>query len=351
MLESVVTAPTWIAITGATGFLGRHLVARLAGRYRLRCISRSGSAPEGHDGVAVDIAAPDGDATVARLAAALDGCAAVVHAAGRVSHDPADAAALLAVHRAGTERVMAAARAAHVPRAIHIGTSGTIAVSKTPDAVDESAVEADGGAAVLQAISRWPYYRSKWLADDAALSAHGTGLDVVVLSPGLLLGPGDDPQGAATRPVRLFLDHALPLVPGGGPCFVDVRDVAATVEASLTCGAGGRRYLLGAANWPWSRFYGVLARITGRPAPRLQVPGRLARLAATALPGLFDEDGSLPMDAPELELASHFWYARWERASRELGFSPRDPLQTLEDTVADILDRRRRGWMLYGRPA
>ncbi len=346
-----MTAATRIAITGATGFLGRHLVARLAGRHALVCISRSGSAPDGHEGVAVDITGLDCDATVARLTAALQGCAAVVHAAGMVSHDPADAAALFAVHVTGTERVLAAARAAGVPRAVHIGSSGTIAVSTRPVAVYESAVEGDGGAAVLQTISRWPYYRSKWLADDAALAAHGPDLSVLVLSPGLLLGPGDDAQGAASRPARLFLDQGIPAVPEGGPCFVDVRDVAAAIEAALTRGAGGRRILLGAANWPWSQFYGALARITGRDQPRLRAPGRLSRLAARSLPGLFDDDLGLPLDPEELDLASHYWYARWDRAAADLGFSPRDPLRTLEDTVADILDQRRRGWQLYGRPA
>lgn len=340
-----------IALTGATGFLGRHVVARLAPRHDLVCISRSGSAPDDHTGVAIDVAstqAPDA------LVAAFSGCDVVVHAAGKVSHSAQDAAELWAVHVTGTEQVMAAARAAGVRRVVYIGTSGTVAVSTDAKVHAEAEVERDGGTALLQTLARWPYYRSKWLAEDVALAAHGSGLDVVLLNPGLLLGPGDDPAGAATKVVRVFLDDGLPVAPAGGPCFVDVRDVALAIEAALTRGTPGRRMLLGGANWTWTQVFGALARITDRKPPAASAPGGLTRLLARNLGGLVDgEDAllSLAFDSEELDLASHYWYASWDRAAQELGFSPRDPARTLEDTVADILDRRRRGFMLYGRPA
>lgn len=343
-----------IALTGATGFLGRHVVARLSDKHDLVCITRSGSAPDGHRGAAIDIGAGDGDGTLDALQQAFSGCDVVVHAAGRVSHSSADAQALFDVHVTGTERVIAAARSAGVPRVVYIGTSGTVAVSRDPVVHTEADVEADGGTALLQTITRWPYYRTKWLAEDAALAAHGDGLDVVLLNPGLLLGPGDDPTGAATKAVRVFLDDGMPVAPAGGPSFVDVRDVAAAVEAALTRGSPGRRMLLGGANWPWSQLFGTLARITDRRPPLASAPGGLTRFLARNLGGLLDGDHallSLPFGSEELDLASHYWYASWDRAAGELGFAPRDPVQTLEDTTADILERRRRGFMLYGRPA
>lgn len=339
-----------IAITGATGFLGRHVVAVLAPDHDLVCITRGGSAPDGHQGVALDLAAADGDATVDALAAALAGCDAVVHAAGRVSHAQADAQDLWDVHVTATERLMLAARRAGVTRAVYLSTSGTVAVSKDAVERDEATVEVDGGTALLQTISRWPYYRSKWLAEDAALAAHGDDLQVICLNPGLLLGPGDDQVGASTQSVRLFLDDSLPVVPEGGPCFVDVRDVADAVAAALTRGQGGRRYLLGGGNSSWRDFYGALARITGRSAPAMTAPAVLTRRLATDFAGKLGGDDSLvtlPLSPEELELGSYYWFADWGRARDELGFSPRDPLATLEDTVLDILDRRRRGFQLY----
>lgn len=339
-----------IALTGATGFLGRHVVARLVADHDLVCISRGGSAPDGHTGLSVDIAG-ERDPTDG-LVQAFDGCSVVVHAAGRVSHAQADAQALWDVHVTGTERVMAAARRAGVKRVVHISTSGTIAVDNKPTDHAEARVEADGGAGILQWIGRWPYYRSKWVAEDAALSAAGPDLDVICLNPGLLLGPGDDPNGEATKAVRVFLDDGMSVVPAGGPCFVDVRDVAEAVRASLVKGRSGVRYLLGGANMPWWQLYGALARLSGRQEPIFQSPSRLTTLIARSFPELVDGRdgvGGLPLSSEELELASRYWYANWHRATIELGFAPRDPMDTLEDTVADILEQRRRGWQLYGR--
>jgi len=332
-----------IALTGATGFLGRHIVAELVADHDLVCITRSGSAPEGHQGLSIDLAA-EADPTPA-LTQALVGCDAVIHAAGRVSHDPADAGELWRVHVVATERLIDAARAAGVPRVVALSSSGTTAVSTRPVAMDEDA------PSVLQTIARWPYYRSKWVAEDAALAGNGPDLAVICLLPGLLLGPGDDAEGASTRAVRLFLDRGLPAVPAGGPCIVDVRDVALAVRAALRRGRGGERYLLGGGNLAWSQLYGALARITGRAEPLLTLPGRLTRRAVEVMGGaLRAEDGGeglLPLSPEELELASHFWYCSWDKAARELGFSPRDPIRTLEDTVADILDQRQRGYQLY----
>ncbi|NOY26474.1 MAG: NAD-dependent epimerase/dehydratase family protein [Oligoflexia bacterium] len=343
-----------IAITGATGFLGRHVVARLVADHDLVCITRGGSAPKGHQGLAVDLAvdlgAANNDPTTQALAQAMTGCAAVIHAAGMVSHAQADAQALWDLHVAGTQRVLAAARQAGVPRVVTLSTSGTVAVSKDRDARDERTVEDGGDSGLLSTISRWPYYRSKWVAEDAALAQSGDGLDIVCLNPGLLLGPGDDADGASTRPIRIFLDDALPVVPEGGPCFVDVRDVADAVVAALTRGQPGRRMLLGGGNMSWRALYGALARITGRTAPLLTAPAALTRVVATQFSRLLGGDDGLirlPLSPEELELGSYYWFADWSRAETELGFSPRDPLITLEDTTLDILDRRRRGYQLY----
>lgn len=341
-----------IAITGATGFLGRHVVARLAPQHELICITRSGSAPEGHTGLAIDLADPTDPSPA--LALALSGCDALIHAAGRVSHDARDAKALWDLHVVGTERVLAAAKAAGVPRVVYVGTSGTVSVSGRPVEGDEAGVEADGGRALFQRIARWPYYRSKWIAEELALLANCPEMSVICLNPGLLLGPGDDPEGEATKVVRLFLDQGMPVVPQGGPCFVDVRDVAAAIEAALSRGLPGRRHLLGGGNWSWEQLFGTLARITDKPAPRLQAPARWTKLVARNLPGLLDGvdgQGGMAFSSEDLELASHHWFCDWTRATQVLGFHPRDPVVTVQDTVADLLDRRRRGWMLYGRPA
>jgi dihydroflavonol-4-reductase len=134
--------------------------------------------------------------------------------------------------------------------------------------------------------------------------------------------------------VTLFLQGQIQAIPPGGPAFVDVRDAAEAVALALTRGAAGQRYLLSGANWAWTRFYAELGRITGQNPPGLALP-RFTRALMGWLPD-FDR-GTLgrlsPIGRGELMVASFYWFADEARARRELGWQPRDPLRTLEETV------------------
>ena len=85
-------------------------------------------------------------------------------------------------------------------------------------------------------IQAWPYYRAKRYAEHLALSAADEDLEVVCLNPSLLLGPGDEPAGASTHAVRVFLDEGVPIAPPGGISFVDVRDVAQAIGLAIHAG-------------------------------------------------------------------------------------------------------------------
>jgi dihydroflavonol-4-reductase len=322
-----------IAITGATGFLGRHVVERLAASHEMRCISRSGQAPEGTEGVAADVT--DG----AAMQAALKGCELVIHGAGLVSHLEEDSDRLWDVHVTGTEKVVEACRVSGVRRLVHISTSGTIAVSDDPDFRGTEDMQEP-----LQTIASWPYYRSKLFAEHVARDAADASLEVVILNPSLLLGPGDDLFGASTDCIRMFLDNSIPFPPPGGLSFVDVRDVAEAIELALEHGGrSGERYLLGPGNQSFYDFYACLARITGRSGPMAPLPRKMGALLRF-LPDLGKERGlglGAKLSREQLDLACHYWYVDDGKARDSLGWSPRDPIRTLEDTIFDIQSRRR----------
>ena len=327
-----------IAITGSTGFLGRHVVERLSGNHELVCISRSGHAPDGCTPKKIDIVNGRG------LKAAFSKVDVVVHAAGIVSHELARAEETWAVHVVGTEKVLEAAKSAKVRRVVYLSTSGTLAVSDDPNVV---ATEA--GPVPESIISRWPYYRSKLYAEQVAMSYSTP--EVVCLNPSLLLGPGDTIGGVSTHSVRVFLDHGIPFAPSGGISFVDVRDVASAVERALTHGEAGSRYLLAGANMRFVEFYAKLARITGRSEPLLSMPTVTGK-ALQWFPQWGKESGISMGIGPsisreDLELASHYWYADSAKATAELNWMPRDPMATLEDTAFDILDRQNKAFDRY----
>lgn len=327
-----------IAITGSTGFLGRHLVDRLGETHDLVCISRSGLAPEGCTGKRIDVVKGRG------LKAAFAKADVVIHAAGLVSHSIERAQDTWDVHVTGTQNVIEAAVSTKVGRVILLSTSGTVAVSADPDFVgreDDSPPES--------IISAWPYYRSKLYAEQIALSAEG--VDVVSLNPSLLLGPGDEVGGISTHAVSVFLDEGVPFAPPGTISFVDVRDVAAAVDAALTRGTAGERYLLAGGNMRFSEFYSRLARITGRDQPLASMP-RATRRALSWFPGWGRERGISAGVGPvisreDLELACHHWAVDSGKAEAELGWVPRGPTETLEDTVEDILEQKGRSFAKY----
>ena len=320
-----------VLVTGASGFLGRHILARLHDRDGIEPIGLC-RRPERLGEVPVQLIRGD-LCDPAGLGAALAGVEAIVHAAGGVTHTQDGAATMYDVHVRGTERLLAAAEAAGVRRFVHLSSSGTVAVSREPVTQDESAERP------LAVIKAWPYYRAKLFSERAMLEARGPG--VVVLSPSLLLGPGDR-SGGATRAVRFFLDGDVLAAPPGGVSFVDARDVAAAAGAALTAGRPGHRYLLGAANWSFQEFYERLARVAGQSAPPLRLPKATLRLM-NLLPKLdptrlnLGRLGSFGrVEREDLEFGCYWWWLDASRARDELGWSPRDPTETLADTVADL---------------
>lgn len=318
-----------LLVTGGTGFLGRHLLPRLATEHRVRALCRRPLTPAEIPGatevVTGDVLDP------ASLAAAMRGCHAVVHAAGAVSHRLEDAEETTTLNLRGTENALAAAQAAGVVFFLHISTSGTLAISER----DRPATEDSPPPTDL--LYRWPYYRSKYFAEKLVFEQRKH-LRVASLNPSLLLGPGDT-QGGSTRAVRLFLEGRLPGVPPGGLSFVDVRDVADAALLCLKKGRPGQKYLLGSANMTFHTLYQRLARIARMDPPAVRMPGLMRHL----LPLMPAKTLDLPwwmggeLDRIELEMASHFWYLDNSKAREELGWVPRDPNETLRDTVADIL--------------
>ncbi len=321
-----------IAITGSTGFLGRHIVERLSRDHELVCISRSGTAPEGCTAKKIDVVKGRG------LKAAFARADVIIHAAGLVSHSLDRAEETWAVHVTGTANVLEAARSARVGRLIHLSTSGTAAVS-----AQSGFVGTEDSASPEPIIAAWPYYRSKLYSEQLALAAEG--LEVISINPSLLLGPGDELGGASTNAVSVFLDHGVPFAPPGSISYVDVRDVAEAVERALTRGRSGERYLLASGNMSFEDFYARLARMTGRDAPVASMPA-LTRRALKWFPGWGRERGISAGVGPvinreDLDLACHHWTVDSSKAQRDLEWTPRCPNQTLEDTLSDLIAKKR----------
>jgi len=331
-------------VTGATGFLGRHVVRALRDRGHAVIALVRGNGADLPPEVEILRANILDRASVER-ALRKARCDGLLHCAGKVSRRAEDAEELQHINVQGTRNVLDAAIACGIRRAVVASTSGTIAVSEDPDLVSTEDDEPPIGI-----LNRWPYYRSKLFAEKAALERNGALLPtgelfaVICINPTLLLGPGDV-NGSSTQDVRLFLERKIPAIPPGGMSYVDARDAAEGMCLAMDHGVSGRRYLLGACNLTVRLFFARLERVSGVHRPWMIMPAgkrarELAHTGTSVLERMATRFGiDFAVDPVSLDMAHFYWYLDATRAETELGWTPRDPITTLADTVADLRDR------------
>jgi dihydroflavonol-4-reductase len=329
---SVHSEPTkTVLITGATGFLGKHLVRQIQETEtdaRLRVLCRGASPWEGQG----EIEAVRGDVTsledVHRAVAGVD---EIYHLAGAVSRNAQDKWLLYQTHIGGTRNICESARRDRLRKVVVVSSSGTIAVSREPVPHQE-----DSGYK-HELVGEWPYYLSKVFAEKVALTYYRQyQLPVVIVNPSLLLGPGDD-RRSSTGDVDLFLRGQIRAIPSGGLNFIDVRDAAHATIAAMRSGRPGERYLLGGQNWTFQEFIRHLSDVSGVPAPKLRLPLGLSLISARLLREIMPWVGKeFALDDASIRMSALFWYCDSSKARSELGLESRNPEDTLRDTVASL---------------
>jgi len=320
-----------VLVTGATGFLGSWVTrefVRAGRRVRILARPRSRLGDLGRLGVEVargDVLSPES------LVLATAGVDAIVHCAGLLSLNPREREALQRVNVEGTRNVLQAAASRGV-RVVHTSSIATIGPTAEPRTLDE-------GAPSVPLAFDYAYAVSKRQSEELALSHARQGLDVVVLNPGIVLGPGDVNYGS-TLFILHYLRRELWAHLGGGASFADVRDVACAYVTALDRGRSGERYVLAGMNRSFGEVQEDLRRITGlhRSAP---LPQPLAEWMA-----LWSQVGAAlgrhpfeAFNAPVVRWGSLFNYCSSRKAETEIGYRTRDFSTTLTDTVVDHIRR------------
>jgi dihydroflavonol-4-reductase len=319
-----------VLVTGATGFLGSWVTRELAqSGCKVRILARSRVRSDleqlNVDVVQGDILSPES------LARAMTDVDALVHCAGLVSLNLRDREALQRVNVEGTRNVLEEAMSRGI-RVLHTSTIATIGPTSEPVALDET-------ASAVPLPFDYPYAASKRASESLAMDFCQRGLDLVVLNPGILFGPGDV-KYTSTQFILRYLRRELWLHLGGGASFGDVRDVAGAYVAALTKGRRGERYLLGGWNRTYQELQEELRRLTGlhRSAP---VPRPVAEWFAfwSQTSAAFWRHPFEEFNTSVVRWASLFNYCNIKKAERELGYRVRDFSVTLADTIADHLRR------------
>ena len=262
--------PAPVLVTGANGFLGRHLVAELRRRGQpVRALLRPGT-PAPFDAADAGITYSFADLSQpTALAGAAEGCAAIIHAAALASVNPARDPAVWATNLAGTEAVLREARRADVSRLVYVGTANVFGFGTRQNPGDETRPYAGRRYGL-------DYMDSKRAATDLVLRAVADEqLPAVLVHPTFMLGPDDAKPTSNALLLELYRGR-LPGYPPGGKNYVHVRDVATATANALTMGRVGESYILGHENLSYRAAFARLAGVLGVVAPRWPIPAGLA---------------------------------------------------------------------------
>jgi nucleoside-diphosphate-sugar epimerase len=302
-------------VTGASGFLGGALVAKLRLRgVFVRALVRPGGRPPGSADELCEGDLADPEALRRAVSGGVDW---VLHAGARVSTG-GSWEDFERVNVLGTRDLIRAAREARVARIVHVSSLGVYAVPS-----DGAVIREDSGLDSAPE-ERGNYARSKNEADSLCMAAIEDGAPLTVVRPGILYGPGRRPplgrRVIALGPLRIVVagrDYLLPL------SYVDnVAD--AIILAAETGRALGRAYTLVDAHVPQAEYLRLYREISGARWKPIYAPLGLVRLAT----GLIERTALAvgrrpPVTRHQVERTLRSATFDGRRAREELGWEPR----------------------------
>jgi nucleoside-diphosphate-sugar epimerase len=340
-----------VLITGGAGFVGRATVrALLEADHEVRVLARDEGrareafAPEASDCGRVDVRGGDPSDTAA-VEAALEGRDALIQAAATYRYDRAAEA-----ESAANEALAASTLGAALRTGVRVvDVSSQVVFALGLDTVDPTTPLVKPGE------PGWsdPYLRSKVLAEQAARTLEGAGLDRITVHPSLVIGRDDPGPGTSGQLlVRVLRGTSLP---DFRVALVDVRDVASTIVAALGAPRGSHYLVTQGVH----RYRDLAARIdglTGRHLRRFFLPPWAMRFVARAN----DLAGGRLVDlVPSGSLDYLLGNARVVDTSRttgELGIAFRPIDETLGDMIRwwvdhKVIEPKLAGRLAAGPPA
>ena len=255
-------------VTGATGFLGSHVARVLAEQgAELRLLVRPTSDFRNIDDLKGDRVVGDLRDS-ASITKALSGCDVVFHVAADYRLWVRDPDEMYRSNVEGTRSLLEGARKQGVRRVVHtssVATMGFTSGSNNGNIADEQSPVGIGDM-----IGH--YKRSKFMAEQVAVDAAKSGVDVVIVNPTTPIGERDIKPTPTGRIVLDFLKRKFPAYVETGLNLVDATECARGHIQALEKGRSGERYILGGENLTLKQILDRLAAITGLKSPTLKLP-------------------------------------------------------------------------------
>jgi oxidoreductase len=322
-----------VAITGGTGFLGGALArALLEEGAEVHVLARPQADRSRLDGLSVTW--HDGDVLVPESLHGFANADWIIHAAGRLGEYGVAEHVYQRLHVNGTRNILAITGGIKpTPRVLYVSSPGVLGpIAGNP--ANECAPLAPSN----------PYERSKATAEGVALDFASSGLDVIIARPEFIYGPGDRHVLGLFRAIQrrrfFYLDS--------GKHFCHPTFISDAVTGLLLClrlGRSGEVYhITGPRPVTFREMGETIANASGVPPPRVSLPSWLAMAGATGLEVFGQITGwKPPLSRTGVGFFSEDRRFSWEKASRDLGYSPQYDLSAGISRTVEWY--RQHGWL------
>ncbi len=270
-----------IFVTGGTGLVGSHILLKLAkDRIPFKALKREMSSLQVCENIFShysekklfrEINWVTGDINdIPSLEKAMLGCSRVLHCAAVVSFHPSAVELMRKVNIEGTANVVNVALSKGIKKLGYISSIAALGRNSTIGIIDEECYFKD-----TKLDSN--YARSKYYAEQEVWRASQEGLDVVIVNPSVILGPGDWNKGSSQIFQKIY--SGLRFYTTGSTGYVDVIDVANSLVDLLFSSVKNERFIVNSANLKYRDCFDRIALKLGKPRATIKVTPLLKELA------------------------------------------------------------------------
>lgn len=327
-----------ILVTGGTGLVGSHLLYDLAkAGKKVRALKRAGRSitdvekvfrfySADSDTLLKQIEWVEGDVTdIYSLLDAMEGVADVYHAAAVISFWKSEHVLMEKVNVEGTANVVNAALEKNIRKLCHVSSIAAIGRPEHPAKITEKLVWKSSPQNSIYAITKYGAEREVWRGSEE-------GLDVVIVNPGIIIGPGSWNTGSTTifpvayKGIKFYTE---------GVCgFVDVRDVSRAMIQLMESDIKNERFILTSENINFRDFFNLIHDVLQRPKPVIKAGKLMTGFAWRAEKIRSMITGRKPVITKETAIASHQQnYFSNKKIREKLGFEFIPVKQSVEETA------------------
>jgi len=313
-------------ITGANGFIGSAMAYRLhcQGKKMSLLLHHSANHPLLKDIRATkmwgDLLNPDS------YTDHLNEQVSVIHCAAFISFHPGDKAAVWRINHEGTTKLLQACFKANVKKMVFISAAAVWGSTSSPhEIITENSP--------LARTASSPYALSKIAAEDSCRDASREGLEIKIVNPVTVYGPGDISLHSGGRVVKEVCRKRIRVVPPGGTSWIAIDDLVKGILLVAEKGERGENYILSSGNCTFKGLFSLISSHYGRTGANINIPACFNKFASwsTSLKSPF---AGRNISSEQIKEAFRYKYFNSQKAERELGFKPEVGLErSVRETI------------------